>query len=100
MTRISDLILSGVRDSAAALTASLRNSATSAGWNDRAADGLTVQFVGDHLTIRGDSQSDDAEYGGLENRPQPAVRKWVTDEGEITRLLLAAVQDKVKGALR
>lgn len=99
MTRIANLILSGVRDSAAALTADLQDSARKAGWPAAAANNLRVNAVGDDLTIEQGSEAEALEYGGLDTPPKPAVRKWLADEQDVARILLSKIEEKLKGVV-
>lgn len=96
MTRVSDLILDSLQDSARDLTQGLRESARRAGWPAPAANSLTVQFDGAEFRVDASPAAEELEFGGVDATPRPGVRKWVNDAAS-SEAISSAVERRLRG---
>jgi len=102
VSALTAAISAGVHDAAKPLTANLRQAASKSGWDVRAARGLRVAVKGTKppaLTVNANQAAQAAEYGGVGQPPNAAVRRWANKKKPVEGVLIAAVAERLRGVL-
>jgi len=97
--RLSSSIRLGIRQSASDLTIDARASAREMGWQRSTAGQIKVTAEGDRLSLQVGEQAQEAEYGGPDSPPSPAVRRWTNDNRKIDGRIVSRIGANLRGVL-
>lgn len=90
-----DAVQSAASEASPRLTALLRYNAAQAAWPADAVASLMVLAEGTEVDVIGGESAMAAEYGGLEDRPAPAVRQFRNRRQAIDAEIVSAIHDSV-----
>ena len=100
MTKYLTAAETGIKNSAAPLTTSLRKRAQKTDWKRRTANTLKVTSDGKRIDFEElTAEAHVEEYGDSHKPPKPAVRHWAADHQAVEQQIVKSVTASLKGLL-